>query len=87
MKQAKWTLATSIQTYYRPQKDVFIKPSTTKLIIDKLELDLEYQAAPTWKFYSAYRKQIKAMKETVNKNLSPNSPAFCGFLMTALKDD
>ncbi len=85
-KQAKWTLATVVQAYYRPQKDLLIKPTTTKLIIDQLEFDLTYNSTPTWDFYCQYRKHINAIKTKVNKSLSPNNPAFCGFLMMALEE-
>ncbi len=83
-KLAKWTLATVVQTYYRPQKDILVKPTTTKLIIDQLELDLEYKSTPTWGFYSKYRKCINEMKSKIDKGLAPNNPAFCGFLMMSL---
>ncbi len=83
-KLAKWTLATVVQTYYRPQKEVLVKPSTTKLIIEKLDLDLIYRPTPTWDFYRKYRKCIKDLKTKVDKNLTPNNPAFCGFLMMSL---
>ncbi len=85
-KLAKWTLATAVQAYYRPQKDLLIKPTTTKLIIGKLELDLEYDSTPSWEFYSRYRKTINTIKSKVHKTLSPNNPAFCGFLMMALEE-
>lgn len=85
-KLAKWPLASAVQAYYRPQKDLLIKPTTTKLIIEKLELDLEYNSTPSWTFYTQYRKTINAIKSKVNKNLSPNNPAFCGFLMMALEE-
>ena len=83
---AKWPLVTVVQAYYRPQKDLLIKPTTTKLIIEKLELDLAYDSTPSWTFYRQYRKTINAIKTKVNKNLSPNNPAFCGFLMMALEE-
>ena len=85
-KQAKWTLATVVQAYYRPKKDLLIKPTTTKLIIEKLELDLTYDSTPTWDFYNRYRKTINTIKSKVSKSLSPNNPAFCGFLMMALEE-
>ncbi len=85
-KLAKWTLATAIQTYYRPQREVLVKPTTTKLIIDKLELDIKYQSTPTWDFYSKYRKCINEIKSKVDKTLAPNNPAFCGFLMMSLRE-
>lgn len=83
-KLAKWTLATVIQSYYRPNKDVYVKPNTTKLIIDKLELDLVYKPAPSWDFYSKYRKHIKSMKAEASGVSAPNNAAFCGFLMMSL---
>ena len=83
-KIAKWTLATVFQSYYRPQRDVFVKPTTAKLIISSLELDLNYQAVPTWAFYRDFRKVIKAIKAEVDPSLAPNNAAFCGFLMVSL---
>ena len=83
-KLAKWPLATVIQAYYRPNKEVFVKPTTTKLVIEKIGLDLKYNATPSWDFYRQYRKSINEMKSKVSKNLAPNNPAFCGFLMMSL---
>jgi hypothetical protein len=83
-KLAKWSLATALQTYYRPHKEVFVKPTTTKLIIDKLEIDLQYKPKPTWEFYRDYRKVILEMKSKVSDTLSPSNAAFCGFLMMSL---
>lgn len=85
-KLAKWTLLTVLGAYYRPKKDLLIKPTTTKLIIDKLGLDLVYHPKPTWKFYHSYREQIQGMKKAVDPSLSPNNAAFCGFLMMSLGD-
>ena len=82
---AKWSIATILQTYYRPQKDVFIKPTTTKLVIDTLELDLTYQPGPTWDFYRKYRKAVKSMRAAVSKEVSPDNPGFLGFLSMSLK--
>jgi hypothetical protein len=42
-KMAKWTLMTVMQAYFRPDKEVFIKPTTTKDIINSLDLDLNYK--------------------------------------------
>ena len=83
-KMAKWTIITTILSYYSPKKEVFVKPTTTKLIIQKLDLDLEYKPTPTWEFYKKYRTYINKMKKEVDKSLSPNSPAFSGFLMMSL---
>jgi len=83
-KLAKWTLATVVQAYYRPDKDVFIKPNTAKLIVDKLELDIVYKPAPTWEFYRKFRKHIKSMRAVAKNTQAPNNAAFCGFLMMYL---
>lgn len=85
-KLAKWTLMTVIPAYYRPQKEVFVKPTTAKLIINKLGLPLEYKPAPSWEFYKGYRKAINELKKQTDKSLAPNNPAFCGFLMMSLGD-
>ena len=82
-KMAKWTLMTAIPYYYRPDKDVFIKPTTTKNIIRNLELDLVYNPKPSWEFYEAYRDIINRLKTKVSKSLTPSNAAFCGFLMMA----
>lgn len=84
-KLAKWTLMTAIPAYYRPDQEVFIKPTTTKKIISELELDLVYRATPSWEFYHEYRDIINELKTRVSKTLSPSNPAFCGFLMFALE--
>lgn len=83
-KLAKWTLVSVFPAYYNLQKEVFVKPTTAKLIIDKLGLDLKYNATPSWEFYRGYRKAINEMKTRVDESLSPNNPAFCGFLMMSL---
>lgn len=83
-KMAKWTLITVFSNYYRPKTDLLIKPTTTKLIIKELDLDLKYSPTPTWAFYQSYRRQINAMKKLVDPSLSPSNMAFCGFLMTEL---
>ncbi len=85
-KLGKWSLATIIQTYYNPNKEVFIKPTTAKLVIEKFGLELTYHPTPTWDFYKKYRKSILEMKKQVNPNIAPNTPAFGGFLMMTLPD-
>jgi len=81
-KLAKWSLLTICLLYYRPQTEVFVKPTTTKNVIRQFELEgLTYQPRPTWAFYEAYRDEIAAMKAQVDPSLSPNNAAFTGFLM------
>jgi len=79
---AKWTLLTAIPMYFRPQQDVFIKPTTTKNVLRQFELhDLTYRPLPYWSFYTGYRDAIAQMKAAVDPALSPSNAAFTGFLM------
>jgi len=81
-KLAKWSLLTICPFYYRPQKEVFVKPTTTKNVIRQFEVeDLVYHPHPTWDFYCRYRDLIDTMKAKSNPSLSPNNAAFTGFLM------
>lgn len=79
---AKWSLMTVCPFYLRPGDEVFVKPTTTKDVIRRFELDgLEYRPRPSWAFYDAYRSAINGMKAAVNPSLAPNNAAFTGFLM------
>lgn len=81
-KLAKWSLMSICAYHYRPNKDVFVKPTTTKNVIRQFELEgLEYKPRPSWEFYAAYRDAIDTMKQHVQPSLSPNNAAFTGFLM------
>ena len=79
---AKWSLITIVMYQYSPQRDVFVKPTTTKNVIRQFELQgLIYQPRPSWAFYAGYRDAINTMKARLNPSLSPNNAAFTGFLM------
>lgn len=85
VKLAKWTLVTVYGTYYRPQDEIFVKPTTTKNIINFLELDdLVYKPRPSYDFYKRYRQYINEMKKQVDPSLAPSNAAFTGFLMFSL---
>ncbi|MFT5259734.1 MAG: hypothetical protein ACI9J2_000865 [Saprospiraceae bacterium] len=80
-KLAKWTLVSVIPFYFRPEKEVFVKPTTTKGIIQQLEIELVYKPQPSWAFYKKYRQTINKAKRNVDRSLRSNNAAFCGFLM------
>jgi hypothetical protein len=81
-KLAKWSLTTICQTYFHPQRDVLVKPTTVKGIIQYFELkELEYKPTPSWAFYDAYRCMIHEMKSKVDSSLSPTNAAFSWFLL------
>lgn len=85
-KLAKWSLVTILPTYMSPKREVFVKPTTAKGIIEYFEVeDLVYKPQPTWQFYQGYRLLINRMKKHVSKGLSPSNAAFSGFLMMAMK--
>jgi len=87
-KLARWSLMTIIPHHFRPQYDVFVKPTTTKNVIRQFELDgLVYRPRPSWAFYAAYREVINDMKARLNPSLSPNNAAFTGFLMMTTSVD
>lgn len=84
-KVAKWTLMTVCQTYFHPQRDVFIKPTTVKGVIEYFELEnLHYHPIPSWAFYEAYRSAFLEMKSKVDPSLAPTNPAFSGFLLMSI---
>jgi hypothetical protein len=85
---AKWSLMTVSQTYFHPQRDVFIKPTTVIGVIDFFELEnLHYKPTPSWDFYEAYRSAFQEMKSKVDPSLSPTNPAFSGFLWMTVRGE
>jgi hypothetical protein len=79
---AKWPVVTVFGVYFRPQKDLLVKPTTVKNIIQQFELeDIVYKPEPTYAFYKKYRTYINKMKKEVSSSLSPSNAAFSGFLM------
>jgi len=85
-KLGRWSLMTIIPSYFAPQKEVFVKPTTAKIIIKELELkELEYKPRPSWEFYTAYRNFVNQAKLKVDKSIAPSNAAFTGFLMMALE--
>jgi hypothetical protein len=85
-KLAKWSLITICQNYFRPQIEVFVKPTTAKGVIEFFELkSLQYKPTPAWDFYEEYRAIINEMKTRVDPSLSPSNAAFSGFLMMSLE--
>lgn len=86
-KLAKWTLMTIIPLYYRPNEEIFVKPTTTKNVISYFELEgLTYKATPTWEFYEKYRATILNMNSMVSPELGNNNAAFTGFLMMSMPE-
>ena len=84
-KMAKWTIMSITPVYFKPQEEVFVKPTTAKGIIKELELNnLVYKPLPSWGFYSMFRDTINELKTRVDAGLSPNNAAFTGFLMMAI---
>ena len=86
-KLAKWPLLTAIPFYFRPDTEVFMKPTTVKGVIVAFELEgLRYSPTPSHAFYVTYRDRIMAMKKLLSSDLSPDNAAFCGFLMMSIEN-
>jgi hypothetical protein len=84
-KLAKWPLVTIIPFYFRPNTEVFVKPTTCKGVITTFELDdITYHARPTYAFYVQYCAHIMAMKAALGSDVAPDNAAFCGFLMMSM---
>jgi len=84
-KMAKWSLISICPVYFRPQEEVFVKPTTAKKAIAHFELsNLLYKPQPSWEFYREFRSIVNLMKTKVDPSLSPNSAAFTGFLMMSM---
>jgi hypothetical protein len=84
-KLARWSLMTILPVYYKPQKEVFVKPTTAKGVIQYFELEnLEYKPRPGWAFYKTFRETMLEMRSMVDPSLSPNNAAFTGFLMMSM---
>jgi hypothetical protein len=82
---AKWSLVTIFAAYYKPDYDVFVKPTTTKGVLAAFNIDeIKYKPKPSWEFYQRYREIINQMKSEVDSSLSPSNAAFCGFLMMSI---
>lgn len=87
-KLAKWTLITVCLYYYAPNVEVFIKPTTTKMIIERFEFEgIKYSPKPTYAFYKAYKEQIISLKEKADDSVKEENAAFCGFLMLTSDDN
>ncbi len=85
-KLAKWSIITVWLSYFRPDWEVFVKPTTVKGIIQFLEIEgLTYKPMPSYEFYTKYRELINQIKTKVDKSLAPSNAAFSGFLMMSME--
>jgi hypothetical protein len=84
-KAAKWPVLSALLGYYRPDYDVFIKPTTVKKVIETYELqDITYSATLNYEFYQKYRAYFNQMRQLLDPRLSITNGHFSGFLMMSL---
>ena len=84
-KLAKWSLMTVCPAYYRPDHEVFVKPTIAKRVIQYFDLSpLRYDPKPSWEFYREYRTAINEMKSHVEESLARYNIGFTGFLMRSM---
>ncbi len=85
-KLAKWTIISIIPYYLNRQKEYFIKPTTTKSIIEYLEIEnLVYKPKPSYEFYVNYKKVLDTLKPTVNKALKKDNVYFTAFIRMGIE--
>lgn len=84
-KLAKWSIVTLIPYYYAREQNFFIKPNTTKGILNYFEIEhLLYKPRPSYEFYRAYSELLLKMKQHVTPLVGKDNAGFTGFLMMAL---
>ncbi len=85
-KLAKWTIISVVPYSINRQEEYFIKPTTTKNIINYLELkELIYKPKPSFEFYEKYTNYLDEMKSMLNSSLTFDNAAFTGFLKIAIE--
>ena len=84
-KLARWSLVSAVPFYFAPKREAFVKPTTAKKIIARLEVKgLDYRPRPDWAFYDGYRKLIGEVKQHLDPSLTSNNAGITGFLMFTL---
>ena len=85
-KLARWSLISVIPYYYTPDVELFVKPTTTKGIINYFEIkDIVYKPRPSYEFYTKYKEIIEELKYHVNPSLRDDNAKFTGFLMMGMQ--
>ncbi len=85
-KLAKWTLLSVVPYSINRQDEYFIKPTTTKNIINYFELkDLIYKPKPSYEFYENYTLSLDEMKSHLDSSLTFDNAAFTGFLKVGIE--
>jgi hypothetical protein len=86
-KIAKWPIITALLLYYRPQDEVFIKPTTAKRVIAYFGLTgLDYRPRPDFAFYARYRDCLREIRALLPPELAPDNAALSGFLMMSVPE-
>ena len=85
LKLAKWSLLSLFPFYYAPTDNWFIKPNTTKAVLNYFRAeDLIYKPRPGYAFYRDYSNMLDQLKDMTDPALSPSNAAFTGFLMMTI---
>ncbi|MGL4382375.1 MAG: hypothetical protein ACRCTA_01510 [Bacilli bacterium] len=60
---AKWPIITFFLAYFNEDREVFIKPTTTKKLANVLGYDIKYQAYPNYQTYTLVKEMILDYKK------------------------
>lgn len=83
---AKWTIVTIVPYSMSRQSEYFIKPTTTKNIINYFGFkDVVYRPKPSFEFYENYTKHLDEMKLELDSSLTFDNAAYTGFFKIAIE--
>ena len=83
---AKWTIISVTLYCVNRHNEYFIKPTTTKMIINYFELEgCIYKPKPSYDFYDKYTKALNTMKLNLHESLTFDNVAFTSFLKVAIE--
>lgn len=81
-KIARWSLITILPLYFKPQQEVFVKPTTAKKMVAELKWhELQYRPLPDWNFYQGFKDRVEEIKTHLDPSLYPNNAALTGVMM------
>jgi len=85
-KLAKWTIISIVPYCINRQKEYFIKPTTTKMIIKYFnQTNLIYKPKPSYEFYEKYTNFLNILKSSSHESVSFENAVFTGYLKIAIE--
>lgn len=87
-KMAKWPILTVLGAYHNAYEEVFIKPTTAKMVLNYFGVtEFKYSPKASYDFYRQYKAFINDLKAQSDPRLHLDNPAYSGFLMITIGRD